>query len=194
MKKFNILLGAVAMIAALALVGCSNGNDDSNETPADNGGGQTPVTVRTWERAIEDGANLTDNGDGTATATFTSNYNGIGVVVYINQDKTAVASGTKVKVEFDYETVEGKWSDDSLNPKFKVQLASGGDKYYNTTKAQSDSEYYDVTTKSGSFSQTFTASAEANELLIQFNAYNWAGGADVDDQIKVTIKSVTIVE
>ena len=194
MKKFKILLGAVAMIAALALVGCSNGNDDSNETPADNGGGQPTVTVRAWERAIEDGADLTDNGDGTATATFTSNYNGTAVVVYINEDKTAVASGTKVKVDFDYETVEGKWSDDSLNPKFKVQLASGGDKYYNTTKAQSDNEYYDVETKSGSFSQTFTASAEANELVIQFNAYNWAGGSDVDDQIKVTIKSVTIVE
>lgn len=193
MKKFKILLGAVAMIAALAFVGCSNGSD-SNDTPADNGGAQTPVAVRAWERAIADGADLTDNGDGTATATFTSNYNGTGVVVYINQDKSAVASGTKVKVDFDYETVEGKWSDDSLNPKFKVQLATDGDKYWNTTKAQSDSEYYDVTTKSGPFSQTFTASAAANELLIQFNAYNWAGGADVDDQVKVTIKSVTIVE
>lgn len=187
MKKLKVLMGALALIASMALVGCNQPTSGAGGNGGETGG-------RSWERAINDGAELTDNGDGTATATLTSNYNGTAVVVYINEDKSAVASGTKVKVDFDYETVEGKWSDESLNPKFKVQLATGGDKYWNTTKAQSDNEYYDVTTKSGSFSQTFTANAEADELVIQFNAYNWAGGAEVDDQVKVTIKSVTIVE
>ena len=182
MKKLKVLIGALALIASMALVGCSGATNPS--------GGETGG--RSWERAINDGAALTDNGDGTATAILSSNYSGIGVVVYINQDKTSVAAGANVKVEFDYEIVQGKWTDNSLNPKFKVQLASGGDKYYNTTKAQSDNEYFNMDTKSGTFSQTFTASEAANELLIQFNAYNWEAGADVDDQIKVTIKSVTV--
>jgi|GEM_PF-6385738 uncharacterized protein (DUF736 family) len=187
MKKLKVLLGAVALIASMALVSCG---DPVNTTTGEGTGG-----VRTWEKAVTNSANITDNGDGTATVTLTSSDNGNGVIVYINADKSSLEAGKTVKVSFDYETVEGKWTDSTKNPKFKVQLGKGGTGWWNVEKAQSGNEYYDADRKNGSMDLEFTSLAGANELLIQFNAWQWNGEGVTDtgdDQVKVTIKSITV--
>lgn len=182
MEEINekiILISSILL--AFGLISCSNSS----------GGKSDPNLARKWESALKtnQGATMTDNGDGTLSATFKAAYNGNGIVVYINEDKSAVATGKTVNVTFEYETKE--WSDESLKPKFKVALCTEATDYYGYPECTSDGLYYDATKSEGSMTVTQTvAKKPADMLAIQFNTYNWTG-ADTDS-VEIKLKSVEI--
>ena len=145
-----------------------------------------------WANALPTGkgAPFMVNADGTVSSTFTAAYNGNGIVVYINKDKSAVAAGSTVKFSFDYETVEG-WSDDANTPKFKLDLVKDATDYSGLTSLTSTNPYKDTNGTKGNVAYSLKADKECNQLLIQFNAYEWPGVET--DSVKITLKSVEVI-
>ncbi|MCR4734419.1 MAG: hypothetical protein K5829_05400 [Treponema sp.] len=191
MKKSLIVLGALSMFALL-FVGCPNGSntkpssepDTTNTTEEE----EEEETVRTWAAAETSPA--TDNGDGTCSITVKSQYSGGGMVVYLNEDKSDVEVGKTVTLDFDYEVVEGSWSDDSLYPKFAATLGKDITSIWSIT-ACSGTNYKNGDGLSGSLTMDLESTAVANEVFLKFNAYEWTGDTE-NDQVKITLKSITI--
>ena len=181
MKKLKVLLGAVALIASMALVGCNQPAGSGAGTVT--GGAEETTSVRAWTAASNDGVSITDNGDGTCSFTLSAQNNGNAVLLYINQDHSSIAAGKKVIVNFDYSTTS------TTNPKFYFCLAKDETNSW-STPATSDDKYVDATTTSGSFTAEIEATAESNEFKVKFNAWQWAG--DESDTINIKVKSVTV--
>ena len=153
MKKLKILLSAVAMIAALAFVGCSNGSD-SNDTPADNGGGQTTE----WDGVID----LTGKTVKNANA-FASAYGGF----VIDFGRTVDVSGfSKLEVEAkfydaDNNEIEATWG----LGQFIVLDDAAGDWQANAIKTQ-----YNLGMQNWEIDATNLASTSAKALVVQNSA------------------------
>lgn len=153
---------------------------------------EDPKPEAKWPNALPSGkgATFTVNADGTVSSTFTAADNGNGIVVYINKDKSAVAAGSTVKFSFDYETVTG-WSDDTKTPKFKLALKKDAKDYTDSDTLASAENYKDTNETKGNVAYSLKADKECNQLLIQFNAYEWPGA--VTDSVKITLKSVEVI-
>ena len=196
MKKLLVLLG---ILAAFSFVACNKEADPVNPPASDpieneDTGDDSNDSVRKWESAIgTDGAQIKDNGDGTFTATFVSQYSGTGFVVYLNEDKSKIDAGKEVTIKFDYETVS--WSDDTLFPKFKFNLATDAENFYTYTACTKDIQYggvyRDADSSKGELEVTLVAEQPAEALAMQFNAYEWSGNTETDS-IKITLKSLEI--
>ena len=180
MKKLKVLLGAIALIAAMAFVSCGQPTGNNGLV---SGGAEETTGVRTWTAASNDGVTITDNGDGTCSFTLSAQYNGNAVLLYINQDHSSIAAGKKAIVNLDYSTTS------TINPKFYFCLAKDDTSSWDTVKT-SDDKYVDATSASGSLTAEIEATSESNEFKVKFNAWEWAGSES--DTINVTVKSVTV--
>ena len=159
MKKFKILLGAVAMIAALALVGCSNGSDDSKDsnensggqTTTDNGGGQTDE----WDGVID----LTGKTVKNANA-FASAYSGF----VIDFGRTVDVSGfSKLEVEAKfYDADNAEIAADWGLGQFIVLDDPAGDWQANAIKTQ-----YNLGKQNWEINTENLASTSAKALVVQ---------------------------
>ena len=145
-----------------------------------------------WPNALPSGkgATFTVNADGTVSGTLTAKDNGNGIVVYINKDKSAVAAGSTVKFSFDYETVTG-WSNEANKPKFKLALKKDAKDYSDSETLASAENYKDANEATGTVNSSIKADKECNQLLIQFNGWEWTGA--VTDSVKITLKSVEVI-
>lgn len=177
MKKIKVLLGALALIASLGLIGCT---PSANPTSA----------ARKWVAASSDaGVTVTDNNDGTCSFVLSAANNGNAILLYINEDKSVIDTGKTVELEIDYEAVEGKWEKADAKPKFYFCLANGATSSWDTPKTSADA-YRDGDATKGTITLDIPATAESNQFKVKFNAWQWAGGAA--DEVKVTVKKVTV--
>jgi len=126
---------------------------------------------------------------------------GGGVAFYVKSTKEEIniANYESVDIELDYETVEGKWNAEALNPGFALRILPwdstgmfGGyeDVEYFDSEAASGTLAYNVKVPSD-FSDKIKSSSDYDSILgfaIKFNDYQ-RGNSD-GDQLKVTLKNV----
>jgi len=141
-----------------------------------------------------------DNGAVSWTATAAGGAGG-GVAFYVKPTKEEINLGNyeSIDIELDYSPVEGKWSEEAMNPGFAMRILP-----WDSTGmfgGYEDLEYFDTESVSGTlnynvkipseFVEKIITSSDFDSILgfaLKFNDYQ-RNNAD-GDQLKVTLKNV----
>jgi len=154
---------------------------------------------------FEDGSvanDIVEEQDGSVSWVATaSNGAGGGVAFYVkaNKEEINIANYESIDIEMDYNAVEGKWSEEAMNPGFAMRILP-----WDSTGmfgGYEDLEYFDTEASSGTFNynikipsdfvEKIIASSDYDSILgfaIKFNDYQ--RGNNDGDQIKVQLKNV----
>jgi enterochelin esterase-like enzyme len=200
MKKLRIV-SALAGIAMLASVFSSCGNNAPEELACG-------ITLRDSKERFtifEEGSAASEiktETDGSVSWVATAaGGGGGGVAFYVKSNKEEINIGNyeSIDIEFDYNTVEGKWNADAKKPGFCMRILP-----WDSTGmfgGYEDLEYFDTEEESGSFNYNIKipdsfadkikSSSDYDCILgfaLKFNDYQ--RGNDDGDQLKVQLKNV----
>lgn len=195
MKK-TLSLVLIAAIAMTSLVAAPKSKKNTASEPV-----QLVSVKFSAETFGDDAQTLQDhvyNEDGSVTYTAGFKYGGGGTSFLIDGKNGISAKQYRtIHVEFDWEVVEGNWSNPNAVPKFKIIGFGAGSSFYQGGDAINPT-YFDSTSQSGSTALDIdisTQSKKVTKIGVLVNAWRWKedNGGSEDDLVKITVKEITFL-
>lgn len=196
MKLKKVIL-ALCSVATLSMIGCNNGSE-----PAGNGNHEKEdeniIKVKMNNDTVMDKGSvdlLVVNRDGSITYNASAKYSGGGYIFYIKEDKSVInlENYESIEVEFDYETVEGKWNSSAKNPQWCLNLVAEGGNFWDGATTL---DYFGSDNNSGTKTYEYKInSIDTGSFIgicIKLNTYK--SGNDESDECKMTIKSIKLTK
>ena len=187
---------ALCSVATLSMIGCNNGSDRTGGN--ENEGNENIIKVKMNNDTVMDKGSVSQlqtNSDGSITYNASAKYSGGGYIFYIKEDKSVInlENYESIEVEFDYETVEGKWNSSAKNPQWCLNLVAEGGNFWNGATTL---KYFGSNNKSGTqiYKYTIDSSNTGNFVGICIKLNTYKSGNDESDECKMTIKSIKLTK